>query len=926
MEKNAEDAEDAENAENEDPPPPTWTPDEEIARNELLAARNKLLLDARKGVGFKVHDSSSLDVFLKDKMSKNDFMIECWNEIIGLGNIKDNFDNFIFFLIVIWPVIWPNIDPRKGKKLEFSEEPEGPPIDYAALKENFKQQFAEIPFDTRKQNFINDIKKNLPVPRKYTTIEFDYSKDSDEKLNNLYTACIQYLKNKDGSGYNKEGKLTADNLQDFFNDDMSQFMYYYEPETFGIGESVAIKLRLFTDEIFQQNYVEEYIRVLLINNDLPDIEKSKFPTDINSIMPGLIDVQKGGDGDILGKEVDMPIASTQDVLNKENEKRKNEYMLALKHIKLQLRLLFDSFRNTVVSPIIDTLFQERASIIKQISDDIANEKNKEMKNAVNARNEKRRKENETKQSKKQEHEGILNDLKEAYKAIRVAIDSNKAIDTNMLAPIRNNAKNIMDPNILKRNDLIIQLNEISERQKNNYQPFAYSDRIKELEKQLKPISFEIGNLTFKKEEKEKAIEMHKNRLGKTVDENEKTVERKVIERATTDLNNLLMPKLRKLEEYEQELIGNLSDEKEAEVNTLKINDKENQVKYKQKIIEEINKDLASIDTLYPQDEQLTEDEKYQNVESIELTAEQIANSEPLRDKLKNTINFQIDETKKDTIVDRVIKNNRIEIFFTLFPEALKSNEEYKEKYNKAKTEYKTSIGDQRTTSDAFKLASKSIQNSRTVRDRNEMLKKEKAALEEAKRKREEEKAEAKRMMEEQAKEEKRKREEEMAEAKKKRAEDTAEAKRIREAKAAEEKREREAEAEMRKKEQEKQKRLDQAKKEEDANLRKNEEYIRQQESVNNRLRPQGVPGPPPRGSQGGPPPGPPPPRPAGPPTGTPQPGGKRNTKRSFIKSNKNTRKHNIMHKSNSKRRREYRHTFSKMDSKRKHNRRSRKSK
>jgi hypothetical protein len=330
-------------------------------------------------------------------------MVECWNITIDQLGVENTFDNYIFFATIIWPQVDPrinysscnNYDARILTEYKYEppkDNPDKPEPTDIERKETFKQNFTSClnggNINAYKQKFINYI-KNIDLARNIL-----YKTVITKPMGNLYNACIQYLKIKDETGYNPEGTLTAADLIDFFENNLSVFLTFFKPGymngtdyksgTFEIIIIVAIKSKLFVDEIFQQYYVERYVRNLLniqgfikknptldenskkrlIEQALIDIDKSEFPTiaDMGEELPG-ISIKKGGTKPLEKQEDD----AHEGLLELKREEMNKQYSISLSNLKIQLRLLFDSFIKTEVSPIIKTLMAFRSTSINNFA-------------------------------------------------------------------------------------------------------------------------------------------------------------------------------------------------------------------------------------------------------------------------------------------------------------------------------------------------------------------------------------------------------------------------------------------------------------------------------------------------------------------------------------------------------------------------------
>ena len=391
--------------------------------------------------------------FLDAKIKRNDLMIQYWNEIAS-NKLENNFDNYIFFATIIWP----QVDPRReytgcenykekiittftddkylSIKIPNNEENMSYLDKYIedtdkVVKENNEkewgdlsrvEQYDNLPIYERveyqnlnpdeKVESENNFRENvLPTMLKETfekniamCIKPDFNGYKEKfittignidsmtkELNNL---CIQYLKNTNEAAYTPEFILTTENLTMFINNNLSIFLEHFKPDAFEIAMSVARKNELFLDEIFQQTYVEEYINKLFKNGNLLEIIDSQSPTidEINVIMPGVF--MKGGLGvmDVLGQ-------ATTKRLEAEDASYKKNYGNAFFNIKIQLRMLFDSFRKEVVSPKINEILEKRTSIINDEASNISSQKTAKMQADIDARNKEKDARNKEKTTK-----------------------------------------------------------------------------------------------------------------------------------------------------------------------------------------------------------------------------------------------------------------------------------------------------------------------------------------------------------------------------------------------------------------------------------------------------------------------------------------------------------------------------------------------
>jgi len=360
------------------------------------------------GVGTsEINVSGVLD--RKTQMYK--LMIESWSKMTQGFNdtmkAENNFEDYIFFVTIIWP----QTDPRKKDRdcddftATILKDYQQPTIDvlvdleednvqekYLQLQGTEKEEFEKSLEEKYKQGLSDDFKNSIC----FQGNSFDaYKKKFIEKISStelsnksdLSVACLQYLKNKDGSGYEDNIMVTKENLEDFFENNLSSFLSIFKPYDFDVGVNIALKFGLFKSEIFQQNYVEEYIQNLFkvkeyLNEEvrqgrlnevqrakikLLNIENSHFPTiaTISANVPGLVSGgAPNGAPNGAAKVVDELNKSTGTLLEEVN---KNYGMItqdAQNNIKIQLRLLFDDFIKTIISPKIDEIFRKRAEFVQ----------------------------------------------------------------------------------------------------------------------------------------------------------------------------------------------------------------------------------------------------------------------------------------------------------------------------------------------------------------------------------------------------------------------------------------------------------------------------------------------------------------------------------------------------------------------------------
>ena len=800
-------------------------------------------------LGTALHDEKTLDEFQKNKMKVHKLMIDCWNLVVGLDNnfgLDNTFDNYIFFATIIWP----QVDPRReytgcekyNKEIitTFTDDQylliktpnneEG--MSYfdkyiedtnQMVKENNEKEWGDLS-RTEKYNYLpiyerveseklkpdekveseNNFRQNV-LPAKMIADfkqniascinpDFNGYKENfittigniDSITNELNNLCIQYLKNTNKAAYDPNFKLTSEHLKDFFYNNLSLFLEHFKPDAFEIAMSVARKNELFLDEIFQQTYVEEYINNLFNNGNLVDISNSKSPTidEINTIMPGVF--MKGGLGimDVLGT------AATKR-LEAEDASYKKNYENAFFNIKIQLRMLFDSFRKEVVSPKIKEVLEQRTSIINEESSSISSQKTAKMQADIDAKNKEKDARNKDKTTKrdalireKEEYSVKKQDLLTQLNAFKEVFSKSpmqlKNVDTNFTqikTLINNLNANLKEfktssiENIIKDvKEINNKINAIKSRKTERSPAPIYSlDKTKKTKHEIentknaiKLFKKEIEDLNNRKSDEDNAPNMNKintiiAKIGKDTNLDGSPTPAGLRNLNPTELaawnqykiynsNKTKIPdeiakiktkmqtKIEELDGLSSNMIVHQLEERQMETKKLKeeeisltgdLDSKRNE------IIGLIQEDINGIDVLIPEKPEVISDalEEIETLpgvdsETVNLSQEEIENSEAIKTKITNYVANVLDITPDfvEVTVNAIIKKNVIEIFVNLFPEELIKNNIYIERYNTVKTKYTDAIGDnteKRKFSDAYKEASES--NSLTTQIRETKL-------------------------------------------------------------------------------------------------------------------------------------------------------------------------------------------------------------